>query len=235
MPSLRPVLATVSAALVAALTVAGCSSSPAPQQTATTPTTTTTTARPTEPETPAADSECGLDDVAMSGTLETAPEVTWELVGTTSAPAADGVGPGTVDPDGLRHCFSRTPAGAVLAAANVIASGSGNDLVAPMTDRLSAPGPGRDAAMADLASRVDSGTSAMRYEIAGFRLSEYDGHTARVDIVIKASNAALLAQMIDLVWVTGDWKVQLADNGQMRTPMGAVQSLSTYVPWSGAA
>ncbi|MFB9957169.1 hypothetical protein [Cellulomonas denverensis] len=56
-------------------------------------------------------------------------------------------------------------------------------------------------------------------------MSAYDGRNASVDVVIRASNQALLAQMIDLTWVEGDWKVALADDGQMRTPMGAVQSL----------
>lgn len=231
MPTTRTVLVTVSAALVVALTVAGCSSTP---DQPTVPETTSPVETASAQEQPASDSVCGLDAVQMTGDLTEAPEVTWELVGTTLAPADPEAGPGLRDEDGLRRCFARTPLGALLAAANVLASGSSPALVAPVTDRLSAPGPGRDAAMADLAGRVTTGESTIRYEIAGFHLSAYDGKNSSVDVVIRASNQALLAQMIDLTWVDGDWKVELAATGQMRTPMGAVQSLAGYTAWAGA-
>ncbi|WP_431837999.1 hypothetical protein [Cellulomonas sp. Y8] len=230
--SLRSVLTTASAALVAALAMAGCSPS-TPQATSTpTEATTPTTAAPAV----APDSECGLDDVALEGTITQPPAaVSWELVGTTPAPNSETSGPGMVDDDGLRHCFARTPEGALLAAANVMASGSTPSLVRPMTDRLSVPGAGRDAALADLDSRVASGTSAVRYEIVAFRIAAYDGSTAAVDIVIEASNGARLAQLVDLVWQAGDWKVDLGADGQMRTPIGTVATLADYISWSGAA
>ncbi|GIG26411.1 hypothetical protein [Cellulomonas denverensis] len=232
MPPTRTVLVTVSAALVAALTVSGCSSTP---NQATVPATTTPAKEaPSAAEQPTSDSVCGLGDVQMTGGITEAPEVTWELVGTTLAPKDPAAGPGLQDDDGLRRCFARTPLGALLAAANIMASGSSPALVTPLTDRLSAPGPGRDAALADLAGRVTVGDSTIRYEIAGFTMSAYDGRNASVDVVIRASNQALLAQMIDLTWVEGDWKVALADDGQMRTPMGAVQSLAGYTAWDGA-
>lgn len=225
----RPVLVTTSAAVLAALVVAGCT--PTPDQPTPTEQASTVPVESPSPAEPVSDSVCGLDAVRMAGDLIEAPASEWELVGTTPAPISAAMGPGTTDPDGLRSCFARTPEGAVFAAANILALGSSPALVGPMTDRLTVAGPGRDAAMADLAARVSMGGSAVRYEIAAFALTSYDGSTATVDVVIRASNQALLAQMIDLEWVDGDWKVALADSGQMRTPMGAVQSLAGYVPW----
>ena len=178
-------------------------------------------------------SVCGLDAVEMSGTVTTAPTATWALVGTTAAPSIKAHGPGKIESDGFRSCYARTPTGALLAASNLIAMGSEAPLLGKkITERLTVPGPGRDAALAQPPAGEDS--SGVRIQIAGFRVLRYDGNQADVDIAIRTSTGAIGAQAFTLRWVDGDWKVVLAPNGDLPSRMSQLPSLSGYTAWSGA-
>ena len=74
----------------------------------------------------------------------------------------------------------------------------------------------------------------MRIQTAGFRMLNYDGNTADVDIALRTSNGAIAAQVFTLKWVNGDWKVVLAPSGDLPSPMSQLPSLSGYNSWSGA-
>jgi hypothetical protein len=182
----------------------------------------------------AAPSVCGLTAVADSGTLTRAPDAEWELVGTVAAPSVEGMGPGTED-DGLRTCYARTPTGAVLAAANVAAMGSSAPLVERMTEEMTAAGPGRDAALKNLA---DDGAravpSVVRYQVRGFRLLDYSGTEASVDLALGVEGGATGSFVLDLRWEDGDWKVVLTDDGGLGSLPAQVPDLAGYTLWSGA-
>ncbi len=227
------VAAIVVLGLVLSLTnIFGDQTEPTTNASAPSPSTATATATATQTAQNEA-SVCGLEAVELSGTVTTAPTATWALVGTTAAPSIEGQGPGKIDGDGFRSCYARTPTGALLAASNLLAMGSEAPLLGPkMNERLTVPGPGRDAAMARPPSQVDS--SGVRIQIAGFRINRYDGNTADVDIAIRTSTGVIAAQVFTLKWVEGDWKVVLADSGDLPSPMSQLPSLSGYVAWSGA-
>lgn len=186
----------------------------------------------TPPETASTESAsmCGLTDVQETGTVNLAPAAEWALVGTTAAPAIKGQGPGKVETDGFRSCYARTPTGALLAASNLTAMGSTPDLGKRATKDLTVPGPGRDVA---LAAPSGSSSSSVRIQIAAFRLLRYDGKTADVDMALRTSTGAIGAQVFNLRWHDGDWKVVLADSGDLKTPLAQIPSLSGYVLWSG--
>lgn len=178
-------------------------------------------------------SVCGLTPVEMSGTVATAPTATWALVGTTAAPSIKGQGPGKIEEDGFRFCYARTPSGALLAASNLMAMGSEAPLLGKkINQRLTVPGPGRDAALAQPPASADS--SGVRIQIAGFRINRYDGKTADVDLAIRTSTGVIAAQVFTLKWVEGDWKVVLADSGDLPSRMSQLPNLSGYIAWSGA-
>ena len=178
-------------------------------------------------------SVCGLRRVQMTGTLASAPDATWALIGTTAAPSIKGQGPGRVEEDGYRSCYARTPTGALLAAGNLLAMGSQPALLGrKMTEESVAPGPGRDAALARPPATGPS--SGIRIQIAGFRLLKYDGNNADVDIVLRTSSGAVGAQVFNLKWVAGDWKVVLAPSGDLPSPMTQIPSVAGYVLWAGA-
>ena len=177
-------------------------------------------------------SVCGLTAVEMTGTVNAAPVTTWTLVGTTAAPAVEDHGPGTIDADGFRSCYARTPTGALVAAANYAAIGSYAPLRQRFYEEATVPGPGRDV----LLSKPTTGASAggVRVQIAGFRVLRYDGDQADVDLAFLTSKGAIGAGVVNLQWSGGDWKIRVAEDGSELSPAVQLPSLAGYIPWAGA-
>lgn len=177
-------------------------------------------------------SVCGLDSVEESGTVTVAPKTTWTLLGSAAVPAVDQAGPGEVEDDGFRSCFARTPTGALVAAGNLAGMGSVSALESQMVDKSVVPGPGRDAALAQ-PSGGDGDTTGV--QIAGFRVLRYDGEQADIDIALRvASSGALASFVYNLQWDDGDWKLRVADTGDMLSQVAPIPSLAGYTPWAGA-
>ena len=186
--------------------------------------TTATTAAP-EP------SICGLTAYAATGTLTKAPQATWTLVGTTAAPK-NAAGPGLIEDDGYRHCYAHTPEGAVLASANFVAMGSVRTIQQKVAQSSIVPGPGRDKLLAEPIPSTSGG--GVRIQVTGFRVLNYTGTTATVDVAMRTSNGALAGQVFDLQWDGGDWKVRLTANGDMLSQLVQLRDLGGYIPWAGA-
>jgi hypothetical protein len=181
------------------------------------------------PQIAAADkSVCGLPGYDESGTLEAAPEATWAFVGTIAAPSTEQAGPGVIGDDGLRSCYAHTVDGAVLAVANIWAMGSDGRLSALTLDKMTEPGPGRDAAMAANIPQANNGLSV---QIAGVKLLSYDGKNATVDVAFRTGTGQIASFPSPVTWVDGDWKLVLTDDGQPPLRPAALQSLGGYLPW----
>lgn len=176
---------------------------------------------------------CGLTAVEMTGTLTQAPNSTWTRIGTTYVPAVDDHGPAVIDDDGYRHCYARTPTGAVLAMANYYAMSSIEALREKNARVRVAPGPGREAA---IRKRETPGTSSatktnVTYQVVGFRVLSYDGNTAMVEGALEFSDGIKMAWIMDLAWAEGDWKIQLTDEGENLTRPTVIQTLHGYIEW----
>jgi len=174
-------------------------------------------------------SVCGLTDVALDGTVEQAPPATWSMVGTIPAPSVDGQGPGKIDADGFRSCFAHTPTGAVVAGYNLAAMGSYPPVRARFNAEAIAPGPGRDAGLADPPKGDSSG--GPRLEFTGFRVLRYTGQQADLDLAMLASTGQMFGFTLYLEWAEGDWKARVADDGSDLTTLSPISSLSGYVAW----
>jgi len=188
---------------------------------------------------PAADeSVCGLPS-SDETTLGAAPESEWELAGKVVVPTEpETAGPGTKEEDGFRACFAQTPTGALFAAANLIGLGSTDDvdLQLKFTEQLVVPGVGQEAALDDLRQREKSSTASSSdasLQIAGFQLRSYKDDAANVDIAFRVDNGAIGHANIPLRWLDGDWKAELADNGQLLNDPVQLNDLSGYIPWRG--
>lgn len=182
----------------------------------------------------ASPSVCGLDAVADSGTVTQPPAAQWTLVATIAVPSAEGVGPGEVFPDQFRRCFARTPEGALFAAANIVGVSGSFPLEKQVTEWYVAEGPGRAEAVA-AAGTHSNPDSTFRLQIAGFRVLNYTGDTATVDIAMRASTGAFASQVYDLVWQDGDWRMRVAPDGEgPLTPVARIPDLAGYIPWGGA-
>lgn len=183
--------------------------------------------------TEASDSMCGLPGNDQTR-LETAPEnTTWDFVGVMRAPSVPGSGPGLIDEDGFRQCYAHSPAGALLAVANLSALATDPEFTRRLNEELVTEGPGRDTVLAELdETGVPTQDYGIRTEILGFNLMGYGPDHARVDLALKGSNGVFLSYTTDLKWEDGDWKVELTPEGQQIIPPAQLPDASGYIPWS---
>ncbi|WP_314455839.1 hypothetical protein [uncultured Microbacterium sp.] len=95
------------------------------------------------------------------------------------------------------------------------------------------PGVGRDAAIAN--TDPNAPISSTRLQLAGYKVTAYTADEAVIDLAwtVTTSGGALVSYPIALKWSEGDWKVQVADNGQPRFSASPLDSLGGYIPWSG--
>ena len=174
---------------------------------------------------------CGLGDVVLTGSVSTAPPAQWEFQGTTAYPTSTEFGPGESNEQGIRYCFEHSPEGAIFAAANAVVQGSdaatSPDWIAYF---LSEETPNRSQLLSDVAAGSSSST---RMNVAGFRLLNYDGDSARVDMAVRAvgsGNAVNASAVYDLVWESGDWKL-LPQDPNNPLQMAELPDTAGYIAW----
>lgn len=174
---------------------------------------------------------CGLDGEELSGTLSTAPEAEWEFQSTTAYPTSPTFGPGETDENGVKYCFQHTPEGALFAAANAAVQGSDAAVSADWIEYfLSNEAPNRAQLLSDAAA---GSSSSSRMSVAGFRMLAYDGHSAHVDLAVRAvgsGNTVYASVIYDLVWEAGDWKL-LPRDASNPLQLAEVPDLSGYIAW----
>lgn len=193
------------------------------------------TTEPTNGPGPSAGDEsvCGLDGFEETSSLDAAPETDWQLVGTVAAPTDPDVGPGVVASDGFRSCYAHTAQGALYFAVNFLALGTDSTLNTQLLD-LVAEGPGKDALEEAMQETPGAGLSNYRAQVAGFKIGQYDGQSATVDLATNYNDGRLVSIPLKLVWEDGDWKMVFDSNGQLPLSPVQLQNLGGYIPWSGA-
>lgn len=198
------------------------------------PTTTTSeeSAQPSDPaEEPAADASiCGLKGEVLEGTVDKAPAAEWEFQGTIGYPVSTKFGPGKTDENGVRSCFQRSPEGALFMAANAAAQGSDPATAEQWLRYALADGSNRDALLSE--GGEVTGSEGTRVQITGYRVLNYDGDTAQVDLLATATSqgqSADISSVYYLTWENGDWKLDT----DTATPLdvGTAVDTSSYTPW----
>lgn len=196
---------------------------PSPDTTTTAPTPDTTTAASDE-------SICGLDGQVLTGTVTSAPDAEWKYQGTIGYPTSSTYGPGETTSEGVRYCFQHSPTGALFMAANAVAQGSDPTTSPQWATQALAAGRYRD----ELLAPVSGGSSpeGTRLTIAGFRILNYDGATARVDLGTRISSEGqnlTMSAVYELVWQDGDWKI----SSDVPAPIDAasIPDLAGYITW----
>jgi hypothetical protein len=200
------------------------------QPTAEPTTSLTPTSAPTVTQDAALQSVCGLDGFEDENSLTEPPAADWELVGTVATPTDPEIGPGKVDSDGFRTCFAHTAEGALFAAVNFFAIGTDSS-IGPRLIELVAPGPGRDVLEE---APTAAGNDTTRAQIAGYAVGAYTAEGATVDLALNLSTGDLVSFPVKMVWVDGDWKVQMTPGGELPLSPAPLTNLGGYTPWSGA-
>lgn len=219
-------LVVVAGIILAVLTFARGDDPPSPDPSSSTPGA-APSASPTADE--GGDSVCGLEGVELTGTVTTAPETEWQYQDVFAYPTSSTAGPGETSADGYRYCFQHSPEGALFMAANALVQGSGPASEAWATYAL-ADGPYRDQLLSDAGSSENS--SGIRMDVVGFRVLEYTGDTARIDLAVRGSSQGetiTASAVYDLVWQAGDWKVSADD--PVPFDFASIPDTAGYVSW----
>lgn len=188
------------------------------------------------PRSDGSESTCGLKETEKD-TFEDFPEETsWEQVGLGEAPSIPGHGPAETSPGGWRHCYAKSPEGAVSAGMNFTAMTSDPAVFDEVVRKMFAEGEGKDRALERLEEEGDRGSDSARTSMAGVRLLAYGHDRARVDVALqpqmRGAEDYYSSFVVDLRWEEGDWRVVTDENGEMVLPMTELQSLTGYVPTS---
>lgn len=175
-------------------------------------------------------SVCGLAGEVLTGTLTTAPEATWEYEGTTAYPTSATYGPGKTDPAGFRYCYQHSPTGALFMAANAVALGSDESVKAAWGDYVLGAGKFHEQLLAQKGSTTT--TAGTRIAIGGFRILNYTGESASVDLALTYSSATgnvTVSGVYALVWQDGDWKL----SADTMTPLDVapIPNVAGYIAW----
>lgn len=193
-------------------------------------------ARPSPTATEPADDQdasvCGLDGEKLSGSLSTAPAAEWAYQGSTAYPTSPEFGPAAEDPAGFQYCFQHSPEGALFAGAYAVTIGSDPTLAADWLEYFTAPGPYRDELLGEATSTGGATGDDIRMRIAGFRLLDYNGDAASVDVAVTASvngQPVTMSAIYPLTWTDGDWKLstETSDPGSVV----GIPNLAGYVAW----
>lgn len=167
------------------------------------------------------------------GDLTAVPtDLRWEARQGVTWPVSDTLGPTEVK-DTFPVCFSRSPVGAALAASTVLFAQLDHAPVATGEFYLT-DAPGKTAAL----TAPSAGTSlpeqmqSSGLQLAGFRVDEYTPDRALVRLVFSAPNAAtkFVGLPYPMVWVDGDWRVKVLDNGTTGTAVSVNEG--QFTPWS---
>ena len=217
----------VCAIILAIINLSRGDSEPAPAPSTSAPSPTPSTSSPAAS---GDESMCGLSGVELTGTVSAGPPATWEFEGTMGYPTSPTFGPGKTDPAGFRYCFQHSPEGALFMAANSFAQGSGSGDNRAWAEYVFADGPYRNQLLAE--STNTSSIAGTRTSIEGFRILNYDGKHATIDLAVSVSTASgttTVSGVYTLVWVDGDWKVSTEN----ATPLDVapIPNVAGYTTW----
>jgi hypothetical protein len=212
------------------------STQPTAQPTAT-PAQPTATPDPTVGNSPAPGTGCRASNVAQTWPSTPPLDVTWIFQSGMLMPTHPQLGPTIEDADGVRRCFQRSPAGAVVAAMVTLvqAQAQDKDLYRAVLGRRFAPGAGRTAALGVQRTPVATDPAAPAIQFAGFKIVDYTPSRAIVSVAVQAAVDEIAALQVTVSWVDGDWKIVLTPDGRL-TPTDAMVlvSLYGYIPFRGA-
>lgn len=175
----------------------------------------------------------GWPDSGCNGTagrVDAAPQsvmtdLRWTPFLSAAVPTSPTLGPTRVD-GALRRCYQHSPAGALVAAANIsLAQYDPTQGRAVVKDQFLA-GPGRDKALRDLA-----GSTGTPGQVVAFRLNGCTPEACNVDLVFFGQGM-YAAAVVPMAWSGGDWVV---DGTRVLPDGGLVQGIPAgFTAWGAS-
>lgn len=141
----------------------------------------------------------------------------------------------TKEKDGFGVCFARSPLGAALAASSMLYSQYNGHSTKEMTQFYVVDSPGKQIALGNAgAGSSASDFAKMGANIAGFMVDEFTPDRVGVTLVFSypQSDTGYIGLPYTLVWVDGDWRIKLLDNGGTGQAVKPVQG--QFVQWRPA-
>lgn len=189
---------------------------------------------PSAPRTTQQESPCNLpaaNEDRADNTTVSLTRTRWLYEGASSYPVSTIYGPGRTATEGYRYCYQHSAGGALFMAANTIALSLPSDQAnAAYAKYLIATGPYHDQQLN--ADAADDPDPSLRMKITGFRILEYDGATATIDLAVHTTTidqSMDLSLVFDLVWQRGDWRY----SAQVPQPLSVTQLSDAvgYTSW----
>jgi hypothetical protein len=169
------------------------------------------------------------DEIPVAG-----PPVTWEVFNGAVLPASQEHGPAGVD-GAIARCYSRTPTGALIAAAQIgfriLVDPDGGVAIAR---EQTVAGEGQDALVAALRKRgrPTPPQPGELCQIAGYRFVAFSPQEA---VIALASDCGDKFQLTEsrVQWSDGDWRRVLEPDGSTSPTASVLPDLEGMTLWSG--
>jgi hypothetical protein len=182
---------------------------------------------------PGITSGAGKGDGGQHVPIASPAGVTWQVFHAAALPFSADAGPRQVADQAVSG-FAHTPVGALLAVAQasyrvIVATDPGwRDVVETMI----APGPGRDAFIQQRSTiTMTTVPPNSLAQLAGFQFLSYTDTDAVIQMASRNLDGSYGVVAEHVVWVDGDWKLMLADNGGGALTKMTVPSLAGFVAW----
>lgn len=161
-------------------------------------------------------------------------DLRWEAAKGITWPVSDTYGP-TQDKDGYGVCFARSPLGAALAMASFYGEANTQDPRKAM-EIYALDSVGKTVALNEATDSSDVSNSSGPIAFAGFSTDSFTPDEAQMTLVFAAggTSTGYVGLPSTLVWVEGDWKLKVLDNGQTFAGVASKPVAGQFVPWGGS-
>lgn len=166
------------------------------------------------------------------------PRITWSSFRTVLLPSSAALGP-KVQHGGVARCYAHSPTGALLAVSQITTryflSGDWRSVL----DLQVVPGPGRDAYRDQQAAAegdngsADAPQAGQINQFAGYRFVTYTAETAVIQMVRRTPDGKMMGAIHTVVWVDGDWRLQMQSDGSDSSVRQEITSLAGFQKWAG--
>lgn len=178
------------------------------------------------------DSVCDLGGVALQGSIGHTPDAEWVEHGGAWLPTSDQYGPGELEASGEFSCFEHSPRGMLFAASAYTGQLTNPDSWEGDVEFFT--GQHADVHHGEAEELFTSVFSGADSALGGFRLVDYDGETAQIDMAVTSfdgDETARTSVLLNMVWVEGDWHID-ASGDELGITLEPLSDLIGYQNWA---